>query len=58
MRLSFKESRMAFINATGRNRKSGGADWRDLLFRYIQPVEEIRLHQHADDRIAEGLFVG
>jgi hypothetical protein len=27
MRLSFKESRMAFINATGRNRKSGGAQW-------------------------------
>jgi hypothetical protein len=27
-----KESRMLRINATGLNGKSGGAQWRDLLF--------------------------
>jgi hypothetical protein len=27
-----KESRARFINATALNRKSGGAEWRDLRF--------------------------
>jgi len=29
----FKESRMQIIKATGLDRKSGGAQWRDLRFR-------------------------
>jgi hypothetical protein len=32
MRLSLKESRMKFTSATKFNRKSGGAQWRDLRF--------------------------
>jgi hypothetical protein len=32
MRLSFKESRTESINATVVDRKSGGAQWRDLQF--------------------------
>jgi len=32
MECFFSESRMEFINATTPNRKSGGAQWRDLLF--------------------------
>ena len=42
-----KESCMLRINATGLNGKSGGAQWRDLLFRdlrrvFPQPVEPLR----------------
>jgi hypothetical protein len=32
VRLAVKASRMNFINATGLNRKSGGAQWRNLRF--------------------------
>ena len=34
-----KESRMLFINATTLNRKSGGEEWRDLLF--SRPILEM-----------------
>src|SRR5580704_9991448 len=39
MRLSLKESRMKFTSAAKFNRKSGGAEWRDLrfLFRFSHP---------------------
>jgi hypothetical protein len=33
VRLFRKESRMKFANATNSDRKSGGAQWRDLRFR-------------------------
>ena len=32
MRLSLKERRTEYINATNLDRKSGGAQWRDLRF--------------------------
>jgi hypothetical protein len=32
MECFFSESRMEFINATSFLKKSGGAQWRDLLF--------------------------
>jgi hypothetical protein len=53
-----KESRMQIINATGLNRKSGGASWRDLCvdalswkFSFLQSVA-----QRRDLRLRLGLI--
>jgi inner membrane protein len=41
LRISLKEIRMEFINATHLNRKSGVAQWRDLLFLSGSPTKGI-----------------
>jgi hypothetical protein len=38
VRLSVKESRMKLANATTLDRKSGVAQWRDLLFLSVHPI--------------------
>jgi hypothetical protein len=42
----FSESRMQSINATGLNRKSGAAQWRDLRFLFGNEGERLRLDSH------------